>query len=408
VKITKIMVVSVFIVAFFATQAIKSAYHSNARGTPCSTNLQAALTLITEIENQLANQVSCAATPISQADIDAGAGIYTITKPGNYCLTENVTGSIMINASNVSFDLNSFNITVESAIPLSGIVINGDYVSVQNGTLTGETEFSSSLSCTDFSLNRFCISVCNHNYLRFSDLSINNIPATYGFGIDITDCNSVIIERVTLYQNATALAVSGSTDIFIVDSIFDGNYEYSSIVNNNRVLISGCQFTNGVYGPGLVCSGLTDLVLVDSHALFNGACGCACDGSTPSGFLLNRGTTNFEIINCNAIKNYGNGFTVDDSCNDGFLGTCNALANTNGAGFSIDADSSVVIVRDCNANANTGFGFKSGTASVRFWDNAGVNNNSGSDDFSIASGDPVLVIGHTTFAAGYNVATVVS
>ncbi len=91
---------------------------------------------------------------ISQADLSA-TGYYTITQPGSYYLTENITGSnanffgvIWINSADVTLDLNGF--TVSQTSTAGSFFVNGIYVSasavanltIRNGTLRGPTVWS--------------------------------------------------------------------------------------------------------------------------------------------------------------------------------------------------------------------------------------------------------------------------
>jgi len=372
----------------------------------CSNALFTALEELNAINLQLANRPSCAATPISQANFVTNQ--YNIVKPGNYCLTENCTGKINIIVSNVTLDLNSFNI-ISTAASQPAIRIAGNYVTVKNGSAstpasTGHTEYPQGV-----------IRVFDSNYCTLQDLTINfcgtectrsteehnsmiRKPVNYGMLL-IDSSNNVIVERVVAYSNTNAnvsLQALSTTNLFVLDSIFDSA---QSVIGLNgacfNILVSGCSFRNAVDGAGLKCVGCRNLSITNSNALDNGA----------AGFAIYTETINFEIINCNVISNDFDGITVDRTCNYGTIDSCNALSNV-GNGFNVSGAGSSIIVQNCDANNNAAFGFLSGTASVRFWNNAAINNNNGGGDYNIASGDPVLAIGDPNFAAGYNVAGV--
>jgi len=376
----------------------------HSRGNPCSDALFTALEEVNAIQNQLTNSSdTCAATPISQVDFDL-TQTYTITTPGNYCLTENCIGMIVINGSNVTLDLNGFDLSNFGELGFTAIIITGDYVTVKNGSVTAINPSHGGEH------PRGIIFVNNSNYCTLQDLTINfchdNIctrsPTEFGMLL-IESSNNVIVERVLAYSSGDAnksLNALSVTNFFVLDSLFNSN---KSIIDScSNILVSGCSFRNAAADFGLKCSSCTNLFIINSNAL----------GNTSYGFTLDVGTNNFEIINCNAIENKKDGIHVDSNCDNGIIDSCNALSNgsivTVGSGFNVNGTGNTsIIVQNCDANNNTGFGFLSGTASVRFWNNAAINNNHGGGDYNIiASGDPVLAIGDPNFAAGYNVAGV--
>lgn len=367
------------------------------RGTPCSDALNTALTEVNEIINQLASPgTTCAATPISQVDFDLSQ-TYTIANPGNYCLTENCTGTIIITASNVTLDLNNFDLQTTTVV--NALQIYGDYVSVKNGSITANVTTD-----TPIIYPIVVVFVLGSNYCHLSDVTIS----LYANGIDsvslsglllVKSSQNVIVERALIYSNvntAIALNILSTLNVFVLDSIINSS---QSIINScTNILVDGCSFKNATAhgqssGYGLKFYDCINLTLTNSNVLNNAGCG----------FALSGGVTNFEIINCNAISNGFDGINIDETCNYGTIDSCNALSN-GGNGFNVSSAGNAIIVQNCDANNNNGFGFKSGNSSVRFWNNAAINNHLGGPDYNIASGDPVLLIGDTHFAAGYNVA----
>lgn len=68
----------------------------------------------------------CAPTPISKAT--------TIETSGAYCLTQDIVGTIVIAADNVTFDLNSHVIDGNQAVALSATGVNN--ITIKNGAIT--------------------------------------------------------------------------------------------------------------------------------------------------------------------------------------------------------------------------------------------------------------------------------
>jgi hypothetical protein len=97
------------------------------------------------------NTASC--TPITQADINTGGGAHSITQPGEYCLVEDVVGSIGIHVNGVSINLNFHTINAGGVFigRHKGIkIFNG---SIANSSGTGVSALDAE-SIELFNLNR--------------------------------------------------------------------------------------------------------------------------------------------------------------------------------------------------------------------------------------------------------------
>lgn len=152
---------------------------------------------------------------------DAGGFPITITQPGSYRLTSGLTvGSnitaITISADHVTLDLNGFEIRGPvscSGTPVTscsstgtglGIDINADYVTVENGHLTG--------------LGNACVSATvGNDFVRISDLSISECGDA-GIVAVSGRIDNVVVRRV---------AVDGINSFFgtalVSNSVISGN-----------------------------------------------------------------------------------------------------------------------------------------------------------------------------------------
>jgi len=233
-------------------------------------------------------------TPISSAP-------FTISSPGSYYLTTNLTGAanqngISISSGDVTLDLNGFTLSgVASAGPYySGILIANTYTNivVRNGTVTGWTNFGVDGYTRGFPRN-----------VIYEHLTLS---ANGYVGLD-AEATSII--RDCLSQN------NGSEGFFSVGS-----------------LITDCiARDNGSYGFDITDSSMRSCV---SH--FNWT-GVSADHSTVADCDIMNNSTNGLTVGsaCHIINNriadnkntfYGNGITINGSRN--YIGN-NAILNNN-------------------------------------------------------------------------------
>ncbi len=135
--------------------------------------------------------------PLVDGSPGVSIGVYgtiTISQPGSYYLTENLTvptgNGITINASDVSLDLNGFTIrSTNAATGYKGIEINGSQVSVFNGHIkSGITYADDEYSGSGFNDGIYAIgSSCVNIFIR--DITVSGVNS---FGILIVKSNSVV------------------------------------------------------------------------------------------------------------------------------------------------------------------------------------------------------------------------
>ena len=114
-------------------------------------------------------------TPITQADFVSG--VYTVAASGAYCVTENLTGSIAIEANSVCIDLDCHNVS-------AGGNANAFTVTGQNG-------------------------------IRISNGSVSNSSVA---GILATNCTGVQLSNLFMNQNSNdAIQLNSCTEVNVYD-----------------------------------------------------------------------------------------------------------------------------------------------------------------------------------------------
>jgi parallel beta-helix repeat protein len=167
---------------------------------------------------------------------------FTITAPGAYYLTTNLTssgGGISIDADGVTLDLMGFTLSGNNGGGYYGVALGAGGVPVNNG-------------------------VVRNGYIR-----------NFGDGLLISACQSVRVEQITLYSNKNSgimLSASSSKECannVIRDCMIDGNGSFGGVL---------------IYGNGGFCRGNTfaDCIVVGNNGTgiyLNGYSGGACNGN---------------------------------------------------------------------------------------------------------------------------------
>ncbi len=191
----------------------------------------------------LVQKSACESVPLHQSDIGAPGSTYTINSSGNYCLAENITGTINITAPNVCLDLNCRELT--------GILtISAEDSAIQNGKITAPIPVNNSDASnpaiaitsagTRTQLHNIAIICLYPNDLTTADNGINGrsaitnsadnvqinncqIQAGNGQGLAITSSGAITINGVNTGFGGTGVNNSGAA-IQITDcSIIAGN-----------------------------------------------------------------------------------------------------------------------------------------------------------------------------------------
>lgn len=254
-----------------------------------------------------------------------GAALYTITQPGSYYLTGNVTVpalkiGIHIASDDVWIDLCGFHIFSGGALGNAGITADSSLknISIRNGTIEGVTGNGVSIS---------------GSVGRFSNLVIRNCG-----GFNKRSPISLLERVVATGCTATAIEVGTASALF--DCHADSNMSTGIEVSAAHGLFSGCSATrNGAFG-----------LMAGDNALF---------------------------VDCISFDNDQDGVRLNQS---GVAHRCISTSN-GGAGFI--APNQVSVMTDCNAQGNAAGGFIAGEGSVLAGCIAEFN---GADGFSLAHG----------------------
>jgi len=328
--------------------------------------LTVTLDAIESILEQPAEVSPCAATPITPANFMDLTQTYTITAPGTYCLTNNIEGLIIIDSSDVTLDLNSFNLENFSNPGSNISCTNHNNITIKNGSLSGGFFGITITSCNgvqllDLVLTRLNIVINKSNYILLDNVTVTGATQD---GCDINTCQYVqIVDSVFSDRNNRGLSATSSSNLLISKSIFNDNN------------------TNGFFADGST----TNLVLSD----------CVASGNASSGFVIS--STNFSLDLCSAMNNQNFGFFINGPI--GTVTNCNAVGATSGDGFNIVGAQITVSNNQANHNAGRGFVGLNPSAHTHFYSNAACNNTS-SNYFNVA--EPQLQLGNPNFAAGFN------
>ena len=300
--------------------------------------------------------------------------VVVISSPGSYYLSANITGTagkngILINADNVTIDLNGFEVlgTTSGANALSGILdsVGHKNLSISNGTVSGWGLGNISLISSSYvELRR----------LRLSNATGNGTFAT-GDGFNGRNCTGSLIVDCVASGNAGDGFACGL------------NCTMTGCVSNHNAL-SGCSGTN------LGCTNCS----ADSNAsagffLFSGgrlnncaATGVRAQATQGDGFLTGSGSV---VTACIAIGNSDAGFDTASSVVTG------CVAQDNNIGFFFTSND---ILSNNLATANATHGFQGSGSNNRIDGNSAISNTG--TGFLSASTTADFSFRNTAFANG--------
>ncbi len=305
-----------------------------------------------------------------------------ITQPGVYCLVESVTGSLLIDADNVTVNLNSFSIsdadrliecnnhtdiTIQgfgvlkdastngvlfttctgviidtinfegcpTALQFSGVdTFRVDQCSVVGSTIRGmffDNSRNGKVSCCllhDNSLT-FVIFCNNSQNLIFSDIKVENNICLVGYRVN--DSNNCQLINSSFNRNNNGVSFAGWQTLRSSDCILQ-NCEAQS--NGLSILVpTFTAFSN---------SGSNKIVFDFCRALNNVA------QTTSRGFLFNN-STNCCVLNCLSKENSTNGFEVVSSTNC-YLNNNKAIKNGTDGFFWDGANNNVFLSNYAEGN----------------------------------------------------------
>lgn len=314
----------------------------------------------------------------------------TITSSGTYCLIQNInsanTETILINASNVILDLNSFNVDNVSTLTNQAAIRTASFINnivIKNGSVTHNGNS-----------NGLGVGIeMNSQIVTIDDISVGGAPGgNTGFSIGLLNNGSRtrIIETDFIF-NTTGLMTFSSSDLRLESCLFQGATSDGAVLNGVDLYMKDCVFST-TSNNGLNLNNVFGAVIYNSNFLNN-----------INGVIV-QNSGDIAFYNCVAERNQrvaSNGFLIMNSSsilfnncyaadNSSFLGlgvgfniigtfrfnAVNCIAKHNFIGFSIDANTTGV-VRGCTSDGNVAIGFQNSSSNVAFFSNVACNNPTG-------------------------------
>lgn len=336
---------------------------------------------------------------------------YSITNPGTYILTDDITSSIddgaesivYINSNDVIFDMSGHSITHNSSGSTDIIKINAGKKNtiIRNGTLTGSKLYGifAGNNCTNITCENLLIQRADTAGIGLIGTSGNELKNCTLKNCMITDCDG------GANADAVALKLDYCNYLTAIDSSFNTSNTTTDTYDAYGILATnsqGCTFVNctmnGHEGETIAagsyittCTGFTfkncsahynistdttasqayGFYVNDSNETFFENCSATFNSSvnTTAGFMVNASRNN-RFINCIANGNqvtgslsgdraYGFGVGTYENFNHRFE-NCTAMgtkggtnSSSRGAGFSLEY-SNFCILLDCNSDSNGG------------------------------------------------------
>ena len=318
--------------------------------------------IFTETEDQ--NLVKTIVTPAFQNPIHPGdlsttaSPQFTIKNSGRYYITNHLSrasnGStdtiLLINASNVSLDLNSKVIAPNTQGAMTagigiGVTQGLSNVLIRNGYIFGKDNDAPSATQKLNTGIELAASGSGTSYqIKLQDLQINFCKST---GINASTVNDLTIENCQCNDASGSGAVYGAS-LSAVNNLKIRNCEFSG----NTTSSAGAAVAYGLY-----LSGCTDGILENSISTAN----TATSTSYARGFYLTS-CKNLQFTNVKALDNTSSGghvygFYITSTTNSSFTNCQSNNNNTSSGGawgFSLDTTSDNCNFNNCTANNNSG------------------------------------------------------
>lgn len=321
--------------------------------TECCAELQTCLEETNSLIDSIVTPSCAVAMAISQADMP-----FTITASGQYCLQETVTGTLTIDADDVSLNMNGFmisggstnnivatghtNITIangavgDAGVSGNGILLttcttvsifNVNFQDSQTGChlvattnirihgcsfsehqtgLLFEQSLDGKITCCQMDQTQFNVSVDTSRNLNFFDIVISTTVANSG-GVNVVDSENCIFNTISVVAS-NGVAVSQSSSLLFYNS--------------------KCVHVT----DGIITDSTTDVAFVN----------CSANGGT-NGYFLNE-DTRLCLLNCSAIANSNHGFQLISQV-DSYLFNNKAL-NNGIRGFYVSAAGTEALLRN--------------------------------------------------------------
>ncbi len=246
---------------------------------------------------------NCAAIPVSSADI--AAGTITLSTPGSYCLTEDVTANVTISGDCISFDLNNHCVT--------GVFsITSDDIELRNGRITPPAPTTAPAAAITISASSDRAKI-DDILIICADTATSGVVGRAGIEVHSND---------TQVFNTTIKSGNGGDSGSVAGS--DGGNGFFIEASANNAVIKHCIVSTGDGGTTTV--------------------GALAGGDGGNGFSIESDATETEITDCTVLFT-GNGGNGGASGTGGDGGHCVFIAST-----ALDT-----VARNCTLR-NTGAG----------------------------------------------------
>ncbi|MDR3478391.1 MAG: hypothetical protein P4M14_10210, partial [Gammaproteobacteria bacterium] len=302
----------------------------------------------TSIISTVTTSNPCAPIALSQTSVSNG-GMLLTTTGASYCLSQNITGSIIISAADVTVDLNTHSLI--GTIDILGTATN---VTIKNGNVkpaapVGSVDAAHAAVVIASTVTKTLITNC---YVLCTDTATAGIIGRNGIANGGTN---TIIQECFVQAGAGASGSNGGSGI---------------VVTNNAVEIFDCTIIGGagsVGGNAISHQGsngkIIDNIVTGGTGTVTGGAGIAVAAST-----------NLNIIqNCIATNCGGSGFSM---LTTGTVNLLECVANYNTVhGFDLNSSGGKGLVKACVASLNLGCGFNDKVgSSYRYTANAAEGN----------------------------------
>lgn len=249
---------------------------------------------------------------------------YTISMPGSYYLTANLTGSgqgITISADNVTLDLNGFALIGGGAGQVAGINVSGAHknITIRNGTVRGWTSGGvNAANATNSMVQGLRIS----NNTAMSAF-LNAAGFCIGSGSTVKDC--------VVAQNPNCNGIAAGSACLVTGCVVSGNSAAGIRAGDNCYIISNVSDSNG-----------TGITMGSGNRIESNN----CTSNSGAGILAPSGVTNNVIAKNSARNNFPN-YNIATGNRYGTI--ANLTPASSGAAFG-DAAPTTIVTSDPWAN----------------------------------------------------------
>jgi hypothetical protein len=305
--------------------------------------------VLSDLEEFIVNgNTSSSCIQITQADLNRGGGVYTIIQSGEYCVAENLTGLIVINADSVCIDLqchivsaggnaSAFSVSDQSGIKISnGTVANAGDAGILAASCNAVELFY--LYFVGNANDAIRLNSCTESYVH----NVNVFGGAGNSAVALLTCSNAVVENceVTGYSGSVA---AGIIDIISGECVVVRSVDVCDCVFNTQLAdVGGIHIANStnVVIEHSSAHNISPLSNTNANGILIDTCvdckviGSQVHGNDNSGVRLINTNTTIAIIECLAMENDNAGFDFDGGSTDSccLVQDCRAIGN-GGTGF---------------------------------------------------------------------------